>query len=229
MKQADDLRGRAQGVDKLRRSKDGKDREKAVREVLGMDSPLSDAIDAASEARDDLQEVANAKTEWPECDGGDAYADGLMATYKHGDGSKQARAAWANYAAHLKAYHKIIDTELDALLDIQDQLPLRKKAAAQLVSVSDALNTGFEHALKLPLPSAMQAQIFTLSEDSGLLYSQALNVQRLLGQIEKRATAELKEGNAILAQNAKWLAWAAKASGLSLDEIKRNAKARAPR
>ena len=226
-----DLRGRIQGADKLTRSVDPKNSEKAIREIMGIESPLADAIDALSEARDDLTQVRNSKVEWAECDGGDLFMAGAAAADKHGKDSKQAKAAWAAYAKHLQRFHDEIAEEVDALEQMQAMLPARKKAVGQVIKIAESLDKGFQMLLKLPvpLPSAAQAQIFTLSEDAGLLLTQAGNVETLLREIEKRVEAEIKEGEAIMTANLKWLAWAAKASGLDLQAIQRNARAKLPR
>lgn len=43
---ANTQRGRLQGADRLKRSSDPKDAEKAIRDILALDSPMSDAIEA---------------------------------------------------------------------------------------------------------------------------------------------------------------------------------------
>ncbi len=83
--------------------------------------------------------------------------------------------------------------------------------------------------LKLPVPTTIQATLFAASEDAGLLRSQAQVIDSLLGGIAKQIATAIKEGDEIVVQNAKWLAWTAKAADKDVQELRRSAKSKLPR
>lgn len=54
-------------------------------------------------------------------------------------------------------------------------------------------------------------------------------VDELIDQISKNLGEAIKDGEAILTVNIKWMAWVAKASGLDLQAINKITRAKVPR
>lgn len=225
---AEEMKGQFDTLNKLSKA-DEKEREKLVRDIAGIDSYLDGPIAAATQARTNLEGMANTKIVWPdEAEGDDLYAAGLMAVYEHGKGSKQAKAAWVAFGKHCYKFGDAAEDIVIGLNDLKAALKSRKTAAKGLVDVTSKIDVLLQMALKVPLPSTIQATLFAASEDAMLLRSQAQNIQTALNTIGKNTDAAIKEGDALVVQNAKWMAWASKAADVDIQVIRKLAKAKTP-
>lgn len=225
---ADELLGQRDALLKFSKA-DEKEREKLVREIAGIDSHFDDAIAATRTVRDNLEAIQMA-VEWPlDAEGGDLFAAGCEAADKHGKGSNQAKAAWTAYGKHLYVFGDAAEDICIKLKDAKAEVPKRQKASKALVEVTSKIEGILAAALKLPVPTTIQATLFAASEDAGLLRSQAQVIDSLLGGIAKQIATAIKEGDEIVVQNAKWLAWTAKAADKDVQELRRSAKSKLPR
>jgi hypothetical protein len=226
---ASDLKGKFENLLKLSRGSDT-ERETLVREILGIDSYFTDPIAAATKVRGDLEKMSGTDITWPEdAEGGALFATGVKVSADKGKGSKEAKAAWAAYARHLKSFGDSLTDAVNGLRDLQAQVPTRKKAARSLVDVSSKIEAMLKMLLKLPVPSHVQAALFAASEDAALLRAQAQVISNLLDGIGKSLDAGIKDGDAIIAQNGRWMAWASKAADKDVQDLKGNARAKTPR
>jgi hypothetical protein len=208
---------------------DDTEREKLVREIAGIDSYLDGPIAAAQEARTNLEALAGAKIEWPEdAEGDDLYAAGLMAVYENGKGSKQAKAAWTAFGKHCYTFGDKAQDILNELSDLKDALKSRHVAAQGLVDVTSRIDGLLQAALKVPLPSTLQATLFAASEDAETLRSLAQVIQQSLKTIGTTIDTGIKDGNALVARNTRWLAWASKAADIDVQVLRKLAKAKTP-
>lgn len=237
LKKADDLKGKAEEIKgqrdaliALSKAKDDKERQKLVRDIIGIDGVFDDLITAVTKVRENLKTIDDSEPEWPD----EAGCIGLFFTAAgisedKGKGSKEAKKAWATYAKALSNFGDEVSAIVVALKGMQAQVPKRKTAAAALVKMAGMISSALDAALKVPLPSTIQAAVFAASEDAGLLLAQSQNVEALLDSIQKKVDASVKLGDKLEVKNLKWLAWAAKAADMDIQEIKKNAKADSPK
>lgn len=225
---AEELKGQYDALSELADA-DAKEREKLVRDIAGIDGYLDAPIAAAKEARTNLEAMASTKIEWPgDADGDDLYAAGLMAVYEHGKGSKQAKAAWTAFGKHCFSFGDKAQDIVNDLSSLKAALKSRTTAAQGLVDVTSKIDGMLQTALKVPLPSTIQAALFAASEDAQLLRSQAQVIQQSLKTIGTNLDTGIKDGNALVAQNARWLAWASKAADVDVQVLRKLAKAKTP-
>ena len=227
---ADEISGQTDGLLKLSKAKDDKERAKIAKEILGIDSLFTKYLDAVTKVRENLTAIRDADPEWPDdADCADLFVVGAQANDKYGKGSKEAKKAWAAYAKALSLFADEISEVVIALKGMQKQVPGRKKAAAALVKVASMISSALEAAQKVPLPSTILAAVFMASQDADLLYGQAMNVAALLDDISKKVDQSVTDGDFMDGRNARWLAWASRAADMDVQEINKNARAQTPR
>jgi hypothetical protein len=196
------------------------------------DTALAPVVTAIDRVVAQLDLVAKAKFTIPEPEGtADAFAKLCAVAADKGKGSKEAKAAAAKWGSLCSAYReKLLDLSVP-LRAAKAEFP-RKIIAAQTVrDTAKKVERVMEICMKIPVPSgtAQNAQFFELYQRCGEIMAGANRIESRLIAIQDRNHDYIEEMRGILTQNDKWIAYAAKASGLSKEELEKNRSAKVPR
>lgn len=183
---------------------------------------------------DTLDKIASAKWVAPTGpDGGPAaYAKIVKAAMDTGDSkSKEVKAAAA-------AWGKICSKFRDEMIEVsvpvrvaKAELPRKIQSIQAAYKVAASLEPILDKCMKIPMPNqgtAQNAQLFGLFVQVQQVMAGCNQIQSRLIAIQEQnfdAYSELKD---MMEQNDKWIASAAKISGMTKEQIAKNAKAKVP-
>lgn len=168
---------------------------------------------------------------WPRPDERNTFADALKAATRYGAGSRQAKAALADYRAALVSFDRRLSEIVGNLRKLQPVIAEREEAAIAVAKYCRVLEDAFMTVAKIPSgPStAQQAQFFSLSRDALQLAIVCEGLAKALGRIRDRNDRYIAEGQDLIKQNAVWLKWATSDVANDPAVLRKNVKAARPR
>lgn len=180
-----------------------------------------------------LDKIGAQKWEPPEPEGTDeAYGKMLKAAYDSGDkDSKEVKKAAATWGKLCSVFR---DQMIKASVPIRvakAELPTRLAAAVTGANVATKLEAVLEKCMKIPTPggTAQQAEFFEMYVQAGEIVAGFSKIESRLIEIQKTNLGAYDELKEMMEQNDKWIAYAAKASGQTKEQLAKNAKAKVPR